>query len=989
MNLRLPSVLTCALATVSFSTAFAAEPALTECRWAATPPVIDGKIDDDVWKSAQVIESFTKGWEQEGARKPATRTKARLLWDREYLYFSCDMEDTDVYAEVTQQDGATWFDDVFELFFKPAKDKPGYYEFEINAANAKLDMFMPSRGSGGFPRHGKDREFHIESAVQVHGTLNNYADQDKGWTVEGRIPWRDFLPTGGRPAPGEVWQHTLCRYDYSAGLNNPDLSATAPLSRPSFHNWEDYVGLKFVGLDGGAAAQRVPWDNSRLVGSPEGPLPYTTTPVFPGLKLKGPITIVNEPGRDGFLLIETSGYSPVRTSRLSRLANSSAATDMQTLLDFDELVFDACFHPRFAENGYFYLGTNARTGEGKEDFATRVLRYTMDKAGRIDPATRLLIMEWQSVGHNGAALVFGKDGMLYVTSGDGTSNSDEWSSGQDLARPLAKLLRIDVDHPADGKPYGIPKDNPFLKVPGARPETWCYGFRNPWRMTIDRETGDIWVAENGQDLWEYARIVHRGENYGWPVYEGSHDFHQNRMPLLTPVTKPLIEHSHTDFRSVTGGIVYRGSKFPELTGRYVYGDHSTGQIWAALQKDGKLVEDKQIARNFGITNFCETPQGDILVIDHLGSIISKLEVARSAEPTAPFPTKLSETGLFTNTASLTPHAGLIPYEVIAPAWHDGATMERYLALPGKVRADYTDQNGWNFPDGTALVQTLSLDGKRIETRVSLRQNNEWAGYSFAWNPEQTDATRVPASGETRKLAAGREWHFPGKQECVFCHSRQANFVMSFATPQLNRPGKSGENQLLLLERLGLFRYNHAPLEEYEWRKEFEDRKLGDEEKAKLTALISLNPMQREPAKESTLLPHTPDKLLKLADPHDEKAPLADRARAYLHTNCAHCHMHNAGGNSNFLLASTVPEKEMMLRNGLPRHATFGIADARVVAPGDPARSILVYRPAIRGPGQMPPVGTVVPDPDGVALLVKWIASMSADEPAPTTAETRK
>ena len=139
-------------------------------------------------------------------------------------------------------------------------------------------------------------------------------------------------------------------------------------------------------------------------------------------------------------------------------------------------------------------------------------------------------------------------------------------------------------------------------------------------------------------------------------------------------------------------------------------------------------------------------------------------------------------------------------------------------------------------------------------------------------------------------------------------------------------------------------------------------------------------MQREPAKESTLLPHAADKLLKLADPRDEKAPLADRARAYLHTNCAHCHMHNAGGNSNFLLASTVPEKEMMLRNGIPRHATFGIADARVVAPGDPARSILVYRPAIRGPGQMPPVGTAVADPDGVALLVKWIASMPPETP---------
>jgi glucose/arabinose dehydrogenase/mono/diheme cytochrome c family protein len=985
MNPRFSPLLLGALAAASLcATSVAADPAPTECRWAATPPVIDGKIDEAVWKNAQVIESFTKGWETEAARKPATHTKARLLWDREYLYFSCDMQDTDVYASVKEQDGTTWFDDVFELFFKPAKEKTGYYEFEINAANAKLDMFMPSRGSGGLARHGKDRDFHIESAVQVHGTLNNYADQDTGWTVEGRIPWRDFLPTGGRPAPGEVWQHALCRYDYSAGLNNPDLSCTAPLSKPNFHLWEDYIPLKFVGAETGVA-QRAPWETSRLIGSPDGPLPYTTVPAFPELKLKGPITIVNEPGRDGFLLIETSGYSPVRTSRLSRLANNPAAKEMQTLLDFDELVFDVCFHPKFAENGYLYLGVNARTGEGKEDFSDRILRYTMNRqTGRIDPASRLVLMEWPSYGHNGDALLFGNDGMLYITSGDGGSNSDEWSSGQDLTRPLAKLLRIDVDHPANGKPYGIPSDNPFLKTPGARPETWAYGFRNPWRMTIDRPTGDIWVAENGQDLWEYARIVHKGENYGWPVYEGSHDFHQNRMPLLVPPSKPLVEHSHTDFRSMTGGIVYRGTKFPDLYGHYIYGDHSTGQIWAALQKDGKLVEDKQIARNFGITNFCETPQGDILVIDHLGSIISKLAVPPPAAPAPPFPTKLSETGLFTNTASLTPQPGVIPYEVISPGWHDGATMERYVALPGLARADYKDQNGWDFPDGAALVQTLSLEGKRIETRVMLRQYNEWNGYSFAWNPEQTEATRVPAGGENRTLAAGREWRFPGKQECVFCHSRQANFIMGFATPQLNRPGKSGENQLALFERMGLFKYNHAVLEESEWRKEFDDRKLTEDEKARLTSMISLNPMQRQPPKDGTLLPHAPDQLPKLVDPRDEKAPLADRARAYLHTNCAHCHMHNAGGNSGFLLASSVPEKDMLLRNALPRHATFGIADARVVAPGDPARSILVYRPAIRGPGQMPPVGTSVADPDGVALLVKWIASMPA-EPTPTTA----
>ncbi|MBI4621744.1 MAG: carbohydrate-binding family 9-like protein, partial [Verrucomicrobia bacterium] len=142
-----------------------------ECRWASSPPVIDGKIDEAVWQQAQVVENFQSAWLPEGRRKPPTASKARLLWDREYLYFSAEIEDTDVFANVTEHDAAIWTCDVFELFFKPATDKPGYYEFEVNAANGKLDMFLPSRGAGGYNRHKAERAFHLDTAVQVRGTL--------------------------------------------------------------------------------------------------------------------------------------------------------------------------------------------------------------------------------------------------------------------------------------------------------------------------------------------------------------------------------------------------------------------------------------------------------------------------------------------------------------------------------------------------------------------------------------------------------------------------------------------------------------------------------------------------------------------------------------------------------------------------------------------------------------------------------------------------
>ena len=142
-----------------------------------------------------------------------------------------------------------WLNDVFELFFKPSDDKLGYYEFQVNAANTQLEMYLPSRGAGGYQRFAPGVNLGMESAVKLSGTLNDWTDKDKGWTVEGRIPWKAFEPTGGRPKPGAKWRFALCRYDYSVAYEQPDLSSTAPLTLPDFHRYEDYGTLTFVGGD--------------------------------------------------------------------------------------------------------------------------------------------------------------------------------------------------------------------------------------------------------------------------------------------------------------------------------------------------------------------------------------------------------------------------------------------------------------------------------------------------------------------------------------------------------------------------------------------------------------------------------------------------------------------------------------------------------------------------------------------------------------------
>jgi len=218
-----------------------------ECPRAVGRVTIDGKADEAAWAKAAVIESFVANWANRPGR---TKTKARLMWDDEFLYFHAEMEDADLYADIHQTNGNIWENDVFELFFRPSDASLAYYEFQVNPLNARLHLFFPSRGAGSLRRarsSGDDRAFHLTTAVVLRGTLNNWRDTDTGWSVEGRIPWKDFGRTGGAPKAGDTWRFALCRYDYSKQFESPDLTSCAPLTIVSFHRYEDYARLKFVG----------------------------------------------------------------------------------------------------------------------------------------------------------------------------------------------------------------------------------------------------------------------------------------------------------------------------------------------------------------------------------------------------------------------------------------------------------------------------------------------------------------------------------------------------------------------------------------------------------------------------------------------------------------------------------------------------------------------------------------------------------------------
>lgn len=247
------------------------------------------------------------------------------------------------------------------------------------------------------------------------------------------------------------------------------------------------------------------------------------------------------------------------------------------------------FHPAYSENGFFYVNYTDLNGN------TRVSRFKVKTSDPnvADPESELEIISYDqpNSNHNGGDILFGPDGYLYISSGDGGQSGDPANRAQSLNEYLGKILRIDVDSPSGEKNYSIPEDNPFVNTPGARPEIWAYGLRNPWRFSIDTEKNNIWIADVGQaDREEINRqpLDSAGLNYGWRCYEGSLPFNTTDCPPESELTFPVAEYSHDNGNcSITGGTVYRGMKYADMVGRYFFADYCSGMI-AGLNEDDSI-----------------------------------------------------------------------------------------------------------------------------------------------------------------------------------------------------------------------------------------------------------------------------------------------------------------------------------------------------------------------------------------------------------------
>ena len=708
---------------------------------------------------------------------------------------------------------------------------------------------------------------------------------------------------------------------------------------------------------------------------------------LPGLTFSQPLALVSPPGETQRLFVvektgviklvpDTAAASPTQSafltlsSVLSPRGESLSTSSEQGLLGL-------AFHPAYATNRQFYVFYSVNKSGAVYERVSRFLAQSGNPSAA-DINSELILIEQldEADNHNGGGLAFGPDGYLYVSFGDEGGQNDSFNNSQRIDKDFfSALARIDVDKkPGSLAPnahaavprdagvarYAVPPDNPWVGAttfngaavtPSAvRTELWAVGLRNPWRFSFDSSNGELWCADVGQNLYERVDLIVKGGNYGWAYREGAHNGPKSASaPAGFTYRLPLYEYPHGSGtfqgNSITGGLVYRGTRLAALDGAYLFGDYVSGHIWSLRRPAGggtPIVT--RIAGEGGIVAFGLDPaNGDPLIADIDGSRILRLATGDTADD---FPKTLSATGLFADLSDLSPAPGLLPYAPNIAFWSDHAVKRRWFAVPDPAaRFTWAEDAPWTFPSGAVWVKHFDLDltrgdpatRRRLETRLLVKTASGSYGVSYRWNEAQTEATLVPSEGVSFPLTVTENgvprtqtWQIPGRAACLVCHTPQAGHALSFNTRQLNRVetihGFTG-NQLDLLHEAGYLTNTPPPA----------------------------NTLPRHPALDDT------------------SYPIDTRARAYLAVNCAYCH-HTGGtaptawdGRPELTLAATGLINGAANNNG-------GDPLNRLIVPGDIAHSIVRNRvAAANGFTRMPPLGTNELDPGAIALLDAWIA----------------
>lgn len=706
---------------------------------------------------------------------------------------------------------------------------------------------------------------------------------------------------------------------------------------------------------------------------------YTTVTAFPGVVFTNPIATATPPGetnrlfvveRPGRIVVITNLAAPTRTVFLDIASRVNPGGEGGLL--------GLAFHPHYATNRYFFVYFTA-VGTG---FSNTVARFQTSptNANYCSPTTEVgFISQYDDCNnHNAGDLAFGPDGYLYWPSGDEGSGNDGCNGGnsQRIDKDFfSAIFRIDVDqkpgslrpnhHPSIVAPtnYAVPPDNPFLGATqfngsavnsnAVRTEIYAPGFRNPFRIAFDEVTGELYVGDVGQGAREEVDVVRKGRNYGWKWREGRIATPGIGAPPagFTNWADPVLEYPRSSASNyygfvITGGRVYRGDRLLELSGHYLFSDYASGFVWAMTHDGTNTLTWKYLFTDNEIAHFGKDPRnGDLLLCDLVANQVKRL--VASPGSTNSLPASLSAAGVFHNLTNLTPHEGIVPYELNQPFWSDGAHKTRWFSIPStNLTLAFDPADAWGTPTSTVWIKHFDLlltngdpaSVRRLETRLLVRNNSGSSGYgvTYRWGASFSEAYLVPEDGLTEEIQINESglirtqvWRYPSRQECLACHASSAGFALGFNTAQLNRdttyaPGDI-TNQLARLAAVGYFNSGLPP---------------------------------------PYLLPAHPALT-------NEAASVEHRARTYLQVNCAQCHFPGGPVPAAFDARLARPLSEAGLIHGTLVNQ-LGNTNNRVIVPGVLTNSALYLRANTRGSLQMPPIGSTVVDTQGLAIVAAWI-----------------
>ena len=746
-----------------------------------------------------------------------------------------------------------------------------------------------------------------------------------------------------------------------------------------------------------------PFINNNLPNQePQGNI--VTTPIYTNFEWESPIVAITFPGTNNMLIIEMDG-------RFFTLSSNENTSNRTTVLDIQDRswyynfitnsnnskhggIQNAVFHPDFGTNQgrdylyvYYIHNENNDASNSTGAHYNRLSRFTWT-GNSFNPNSELIMINQYDTakGHDGSGMFFGTDGFLYVSVGDeGTQNGGATAHTQRIDdRFRSGVWRIDVDqqggnvsHPINRQinntntpagatqsftqGYFIPNDNPWVNPDGSTlEEFYAIGLRQPYRMTQDAQTGNIWIGDVGGGQREEVNLIDQpGLNFEWNYKEGTEPgFRPLPNPFIGTARPPLYEFPKTGSRAVIGGCIYRGNDIPQLAGRYIYGDNGTGDIFSITHVSGNANEGVDLITSTtlsgsvfsGISSFGINHDNEILVLQLGANVTGNGRIYRLEENTPNsnlvFPNQLSQIGIFTNLQNLTPAAGIIPYDVNNELWSAGTDKRRWVAIPndGNVnsaaeRIGYSQNNPWTFPIGTVFIKQFdNPNGTKLETRVWIHGvDGNWFGTTYRWNNTGTDAFLLLA-GATEEITidgATFDYVFPSVTQCQNCHIPASGDVLGFRTHQLNRDilypttGVVG-NQLETFAQLGFI------------------------PNVNTNTVITSYPLS------------------------DNSQSLELRARSYLDSNCSHCHNPNSGNRSAFDTRYTTNfNNQNLLTDELIEG--FNISGAQVIAPQSLERSILYQRlNTTDGCCAMPPLAKGRIDVEGVQLIANWIYSLDAN-----------